>query len=382
MKKLFLIFSTITVAFFSCQSTSKPGLTIRGQLKNHGAATRVYLEELTYSTRNTLDSTELDLKGKFMLEGALPKNGLFQLRIGPAKGIFLVLDEKNSNVELTADTSDITNYTYKIKGSPASEQMRKFIVQTKTYGEAFGKAMSTYKQNVNAETPDSIVKKYEDEVAVADSTFRLYARNFADTATNPIVAIFAVSNLDYERDRETYDKLVERVKPHATLPFVQTYVQMVNAQQSRSQQNDMGTKFQTGAAVPDIELQDVNGNMRKLSSLHGSVVLLDFWASWCGPCRRENPTVVRAYETFKDKGFTVFSVSLDNNKEKWLQGIKKDQLMWPDHVSDLKGWKSSVCETYGVSSIPQNYLLDKEGKIIAANLRGEALIKTLESIFQ
>jgi peroxiredoxin len=226
------------------------------------------------------------------------------------------------------------------------------------------------------------VKKYEDEVAVADSTFRLYARNFADTATNPIVAIFAVSNLDYERDRETYDKLVERVKPHTTLPFVQTYVQMVNAQQSRSQQNDMGTKFQTGAAVPDIELQDVNGNMRKLSSLHGSVVLLDFWASWCGPCRRENPTVVRAYETFKDKGFTVFSVSLDNNKEKWLQGIKKDQLMWPDHVSDLKGWKSSVCETYGVSSIPQNYLLDKEGKIIAANLRGEALIKALENIFQ
>ncbi len=381
MKTLFLLFSAII--FFSCQSTSKPGLTVKGQLKNQPAGTKVYLEELTYSTRNALDSAELDSRGNFKIEEIILKNGLYQLRMGSANGIFLVLDEKNSNVELTADTSDITNYTYKVKGSAPSEQLRKFIVQTKNYGESFGRAMATYKQNVNAETPDSIVKKYENELAVADSTFRLYAKNVADTASNPILAIFAISNLDYERDSETYDKLAARMKVQQTsIPFVQSYVQMVDDQKSRSQQNEMGAKFQTGAAVPDIELQDMNGNIRKLSSLHGSVVLLDFWASWCGPCRRENPSVVKAYESYKDKGFTVFSVSLDTNKDKWIEGIKKDQLMWPDHVSDLQGWKSSVCETFGVRAIPQNYLLDKEGKIIASNLRGEELIKTLEGIFQ
>jgi thiol-disulfide isomerase/thioredoxin len=135
-----------------------------------------------------------------------------------------------------------------------------------------------------------------------------------------------------------------------------------------------------GEKAPEIELADRSGNPLKLSSLKGKVVLLDFWASWCGPCRHENPTVVKAYDKYKEKGFTVFSVSLDNSKDKWLAAIAKDGLTWENHVSDLKGWQSAGAALYKVSGIPATFLLDKEGKIVAKNLRGPALEEKLKEL--
>lgn len=128
-----------------------------------------------------------------------------------------------------------------------------------------------------------------------------------------------------------------------------------------------------GEMAPDIAMEDRTGKIMKLSSLRGKVVLLDFWASWCGPCRHENPNVVKAYKRFEPKGFTIFSVSLDQNKDKWLAAIEKDGLMWENHVSDLKGWGSAGSALYKVSGIPATFLLDKNGKIVAKNLRGQAL---------
>jgi thiol-disulfide isomerase/thioredoxin len=127
-------------------------------------------------------------------------------------------------------------------------------------------------------------------------------------------------------------------------------------------------------------LNDTNGKAIALSSLQGKVVLVDFWASWCMPCRQENPNVVRMYEKYKDKGFTVYSVSLDESKDAWVKAIKDDNLSWPNHVSDLKGWQSSAAALYGVSSIPATFLLDKEGNIIAQNLRGAELEQKLQEI--
>jgi len=135
-----------------------------------------------------------------------------------------------------------------------------------------------------------------------------------------------------------------------------------------------------GEDAPDIKLTDPTGKVIALSSLKGKVVLLDFWASWCGPCRKENPNVVRAYDIYKDKGFTVYSVSLDNNKDNWTQAILKDGLKWESHVSDLKGWQSSAAQLYGVRGIPATFLLDKDGKVVATNLRGESLENMLESL--
>lgn len=136
-----------------------------------------------------------------------------------------------------------------------------------------------------------------------------------------------------------------------------------------------------GMEAPEIAMKDPQGNIRKLSDLRGKYVMIDFWASWCGPCRRENPNVVRLYHKYHDKGFEIYSVSLDRTREAWLKGIQDDGLIWPNHVSDLNGWTSSGGKSYNIMSVPATVLVDPDGKIIARNLRGTELEQKLEEIF-
>ena len=141
-------------------------------------------------------------------------------------------------------------------------------------------------------------------------------------------------------------------------------------------------KVAIGAIAPDLEFPDPDGKMRKLSDLRGKVVLLDFWASWCGPCRRENPNVTRIYSLYHDKGFEVFSVSLDSDAASWKRAIEADKLVWPNHVSDLKKWQSAAAAIYGVRSIPSTFLLDKEGRIVQRDLRGADLEKAVKQLVE
>ncbi len=162
------------------------------------------------------------------------------------------------------------------------------------------------------------------------------------------------------------------------------FVAFTTTNNSQPRGNAVGLEI--GNLAPDLKLTDPSGKVIDLYSLRGSVVLVDFWASWCGPCRGENPNVVATYNKYHGakfkgaKGFKIYSVSLDRDKDPWINAIKHDGLVWPDHVSDLKGWQSVGAATYGVQSIPTNFLLNADGVIIAKELRGENLANELETL--
>jgi thiol-disulfide isomerase/thioredoxin len=145
---------------------------------------------------------------------------------------------------------------------------------------------------------------------------------------------------------------------------------------------DFSQKIAIGEKAPDIIMDDVNGKELKLSTLKGQVVLLDFWASWCGPCRKANPQLVALYHTYKDKGFTVYSVSLDNDPIAWKQAIQQDGLAWPNHVSDLMGWKTPMTQLYKFSGIPFTVLIDEKGIIAGINVHPQELEQQLQSMLK
>ena len=238
--------------------------------------------------------------------------------------------------------------------------------QKKSDIEANSLVLKSLSANISKETQGYIEGIVEKNAEISTTSRNLMLENKNDLATLMFIDNFSQ---DKALQTEIITALHEAFPEH---PLVAERYNKINNPQFRTSE---------GSIAPELEFSDPDGKVRKLSDLRGKVVLIDFWASWCGPCRKENPHVRAMYEKYHDRGFEVFSVSLDNNKDRWKDAIAKDGLVWPNHVSDLKGWGSAAAKLYGVSSIPSTFLVDKDGRIIAKGLRGEQLTAVLEQIF-
>ena len=218
-----------------------------------------------------------------------------------------------------------------------------------------------------------IVQQYQKMYDAENNKISTQIKDLLIANKNDLAVLMFMDLFPLEKNRELHSDIIDAL--YAKYPNHQLVKEKYTMMHSPANATAIG------ALAPELAFENPDGKILKLSDLRGKYVLIDFWASWCGPCRKENPNVVRLYQQYHEKGFEVFSVSLDKDKNSWIKAIEKDNLLWPNHVSDLKYWSSQGAKIYGVSSIPSTFLIDKDGRIIGKNLRGSELANKLESLF-
>lgn len=375
MKKSFLFLPFLFLCF--CVSAQKP-FTITGKFKGLPAGTPLILEKLNYSVVRQLDTSFVTADGSYTLKDTAREDGLYRIRLNDAISMLAVVQPSTEKIIIETDTGKIKEFNYDVKGSNPTKQVRDLVIN---YNKQMEMVNITGSQLQNPSLPDSMKQQLEMQMNFYNSMAQQYIKTFLDTVENPVVAAFgALSFIDVKSNVQFVTKLEKRLfDKYKDNSLVRDFVMHA---ENIKEQLQPPVAFPKGTTPPDISMKDTSDKKTlTLYSLRGKYVLIDFWASWCGPCRAENPTVVAVYNKYKDKGFTVFSISLDTNKDRWVAAIKKDQLAWPYHVSQLQGWQSPICQTFKITSIPSNFLIDKEGKVIGVNLRGEALEDALKQIF-
>lgn len=316
------------LAFASCTEKNKNNLSIDGTLVN-SPAEKVYLQKFNNKMYDTIDSAVV-IDGKFSFSKQVEIPEIYGLTVDPSESSYLLFLDGNP-ITVQLDSSRGYSNT-QVTGSALQDRFLAYKKQSNVKIDEFIK-----------EDPSSLVSAY---VLYRDFSYRLSPEEIKAN-----VALLDTSLLK--------------------TPYVQVLEDLAGKLE----------KLAIGNQAPDFSSKDPQGNTVSLyEHLGKSYVLLDFWASWCGPCRRENPNIVAAYQAYKDKGFDIFAVSLDKNKAAWEKAIESDQLTWT-HVSDLRHWDSEAASLYGVRAIPANYLLDAEGKVVGKNLRGEDLLNTLKDLY-
>jgi peroxiredoxin len=387
MKYLFGLIATLL--FFTACDNDKNGdaFTIKGRINNAGSDL-IFLEEAALGGAQPVivDSARLDKNGSFTLTTVAKEENLYVLRLTQQANPIATIINDADNVTIEADLKNSAKL-YTVKGSAASQVLVDYLANSNT------SLTNIYKLSVQLDSlsrgtaTDSISTSVLNQRDAAAQSYRNYVTALIDKSNSPSLSVFVLGSYQSYASNPVL----------GLSPFSETELKgIIDAAANKFPQhtglagikNNMQTKANSQSATaagllnkpaPQFTLPSVEGKPIALSSFKGKWVLVDFWASWCGPCRSENPTVVKAFQQFKDKNFTVLGVSLDKAKEPWLQAIKDDGLTWT-HVSDLQFWNSPVVPLYNIQGIPYNVLLNPEGVVVAENLRGEALISKLAEL--
>ncbi|MCX6180772.1 MAG: TlpA disulfide reductase family protein [Bacteroidetes bacterium] len=365
------ILTPLLLAIVSCGLVSPKehtNETVNGVIKNAGDDFLI-VEKLTLNKIEPVDTLDLEDDGSFSFKYKSDTAWFYRFRLQNKNTWVQVLIHPNDKLDVTADANDLIA-SFNVKGNPKSEKFREYLRQFITFGNAKDSINQIY-QAAQAENKahlifDDMQQKYMKLMA----DFETYSHDFVVANPDNLGSLIAVQNLDPVKNQELIGKLtVSLKKAYPNQPYVLDFVDKTSK----------AIALSVGGTAPDIQLTDPNGKALSLYSLRGKVVLIDFWATWCGPCRKEFPFLKQAYATYKDKGFDIFSVSLDKDLNTWKNGITQYELPW-NHV--LESQAGAASKTYEVTGIPKTLLIDKQGKILAVDLRGEALLSKLAEVLK
>lgn len=359
MKRILYIL-LVCLAFTACKNDNE--FIIKGKFENAGADNKVYLFSLDRTNTIPLDSTVLSDKGEFKFVHQTPNVDFFRVALGNKE--YMIIAENGDEINITADLAN-ESMAYSISGAAEADKLSELNTTKNQYMGRIMALQKEFEEKVEAQPDqrDAIMQQISGRYNAEIEGLNTATLKFAQDNSKSLAGFYAINLLNptqYEAEMVAFaDKIKNNFKDNAS---VKEYVGRMEKLKA----------VQVGQPAPDFTINSINNTPVKLSDFKGKYVLLDFWASWCQPCRQENPNVVKAYNKYKNKNFTIFGVSLDKDPVAWKKAIDADGLTWT-HASELKDFEGESVRLYQVEGIPASFIIDPNGKIVAKNLRGEEL---------